>query len=140
MIQRHIVDLRDFIFVLLIKHNDEPYAEKEYKFIVKLWCAWFYMAPFMWLAIIQYKLGMNALLVTDNKYINLAIPLLLLIPYNLIFKIIFRWISIFPIDKNMNEIKYRHLRNKSIYIFLFGIVLNSIIPWALDRLMPSFVR
>lgn len=139
MIQRHIVDLRDFIFVLLMKHNDEPYAEKEYKFMVKLWCAWFYMAPFMWLAIIQYKLGVDPLFVTDNKYLNLAIPLLLLIPYNLIFKKIFKWISIFPIDKRMNENKYKHLRNKAFYITIFGIALNSVIPWAMDRLIPSFI-
>lgn len=139
MVKRQFVDLRDFIFVLLMKNNDESYAEKEYKFIVKMWCAWFYMAPFIWLAIIQYKLGEKALLVTDNKYLNLAIPLLLLIPYNLIFKQIFNHISAIQIDKRMNEEKYKTLRTKAIFIFLFGIILNSFVPWAMDRIIPSLV-
>lgn len=139
MIKRQFVDLRDFIFVLLMKNNDEAYAEKEYKFIVKIWCCWFYMAPFMWLAIIQYKLGAKPLLVTGNNYFNLAIPLLLLIPYNLIFKKIFNHISAIEIDRRMNEEKYKALRTKAIFIYLFGIMLNSIIPWAMDRIIPSFV-
>lgn len=93
----------------------------------------------MWLAIIQYKFGAKPLFVTENNYFNLAIPLLLIIPYNLIFKQLFNHISAIEIDRRMNDKKYKALRTKAIFIYLSGILLNSMIPWAMDRIIPSFV-
>lgn len=139
MIMKQLIDLRDFCFVWLMKQRGEVYAEQGYKFQLKVLCSGYYIALFTLIAILQYKAAIPVpLIMKGNILAQLIFGLVMLIPYNLFFNHIFGKLSTIPIDKNMGPKKFRLLIRKAILTFLLSIALCALVPWSLDRLLPSF--
>ncbi len=136
---KHLVDLRDFCYVMLKKRWGESYAEQGYKFRFMILHCGYYVALWTLIGILQYKAGIPPPpIVTDNFITGNIIAFLAFLPYYFLMKYLLRRIASIPIDKNMSPSKYKLLMRKSILTLAISFALCVLIPWSLDRLLPPF--
>jgi hypothetical protein len=135
-----LVDLRDFCYVWAMRQYGEIGAEQEYKSKLKGVCVMYYLALLALLAILNYKAG-NLIptpkTLEENVFAQIIFGLLLLIPYFFFIDTILKRISSIPIEKNMPPEKFKSHMRKFILFFIIGLALMVLIPWSIDRLLPS---
>lgn len=121
----HIIDLRDFSYVILKKHNGEAYAENGYKFQVMAYCCVYYMIVAEIIVVSILKLGVTfPPVMHDRKFFtSLLFGTLMFLPHFIFFRVLLRKLSKYPIDKDMSLEKYKLLRKKVIVFVLSSIVL-----------------
>jgi hypothetical protein len=130
-----LADMRDFCYVRAEKKHGVKYAEKEHKFDLKVLFSPYFIAFLTILAILKYKTGIM-FNITDIELIQIILVMTpAVILYNIIFNYIYTKLSLFPMDKNMGEKKYKSLSWKSILVLLIGSALVVLIPWSLDRML-----
>ncbi|MDF9798618.1 amino acid permease [Catalinimonas alkaloidigena] len=139
MLLQQLIDLRDFFFNMLSKRNGTAYAKKKYQTMLMLIFSSYYMALSLIIAVLQYKAGIAVSpFIKENLFIQLIVGILIFAPYYYAFKLLFRKMAKYPMDKHMSTEKYKGLRKKAWWISMVGIALIVLVPWSLDRLIPAF--
>ncbi|QHT66797.1 hypothetical protein GXP67_09070 [Rhodocytophaga rosea] len=129
---KHLVDLRDFCYVMLKKRWGEAYAEQGYAFRFIVFHCGYYIAFWTLIAILQYKAGIPVSpIVKDNFIIKVLCGFLAFLPYYFLMKYLLRRIESIPIDKNMSDEKYKLLMRKSILTLAIEFRLNGTHPLGL---------
>ncbi len=123
------VDLRDFCYVRAQKKHNEKYAENEHKFDLKILFAPYYMIVPLILSFYIHKSGNNLNLVENNLMNILIVVTPLIIIYNLIFNFFYAKTKTVPIDREMNEEKYKKLTWESNLVLILGLLLFVSIPF-----------
>lgn len=137
---KHLIELRDFSFVMLKKQNGEAYAEQWYKFQVMVFCAFYNFAFCSLIIVLILKAGiaLPSIMYSGNFFIKFFLGSLMFVPYIILFIFLFRKMSKYPIDKDMSSEKYTLLRRKAILTVFISIALFVLIPWSLNRFLPPF--
>lgn len=116
---KHLIDLRDFSYVVLKKQNGEAYAEKGYKFQVMAFCC-------------VYNLTFVVIVVTIFRKLGGTLPAVMFVPYIFFFWYFLRKVSKVPIDKDMPLEKYKLLRKKVAFIVSLGVVLFIVVGYVVN--------
>lgn len=121
-------ELRDFFFVRARKKHNEAYAEKEHKFDLKVLFFPYYMFILLVVSFAIYKSGGNLNFVENNLINTIIVMTPLVIVYNWFFNFIYSKAEDIPIDKEMNNHKYKTLSRKSVAILIIGLLSFLLIP------------
>lgn len=123
------IELRDFCYVRAKKKYDDKYAKNEHKFYLKVLFTPYYMAILVILSGLINKSGSNLNFVQDD-FMNVIIVMTpLVVIYILVFNFICSKTEAIPIDKKMEEGKYKKLVRKSNLVLIVGIMLFLLVPF-----------
>lgn len=129
------VDLRDFCYIRARKKYDERYAEKEHKFYLKVLLAPYYMALLVVFSLLVHKSGNNLNFVEDDSMNIVVVMTPLVVIYIIIFNYIYSKTKTIPIDKEMEEKKYKNLTLKSNIVLISGILLFVLAPFLVPYIL-----
>ena len=119
----------DFCYVRAQKKYDDKYAKNEHKFYLKVLFAPYYMSILVILSVLINRSGSNLSFV-QNDFINVIIVMTpVVVIYILAFNFVYSKTESVPIDKEMEEGKYKKLVRKSNLVLIVGVMLFSLAPF-----------
>ena len=120
-------ELRDFFFIRARKKHNEAYAQKVYKFDLKVLFGPYYMSILVIVSFVIYKSGGNLNFVENDLINTIIVVSPLVMVYNWFFNFIYAKAEDIPIDKEMDN-KYKTLSRKCVAIFIIGLLSIFLIP------------
>ncbi|QHT66801.1 hypothetical protein GXP67_09090 [Rhodocytophaga rosea] len=139
MLKTFLINVRDYCYIILMTRNGKEYAEKEYEFLVMVILGLYYSTLLALLAVFHFKVGLPIpSFLIESFFGKVLVGLIMFSPYYLIIKLILKKLAPIPINMDIAPEKLKKARLTLFFIFMIGIVLIVLVPWSLDRLLPSF--
>ncbi len=138
---KQLVDLRDFCYMRLEKHEGETMARWWYKIQLMGFFVLYYYAFLMLVAVFmnRTRIRLPAIFYSENPFMVLFTSLLLIVPYILLFLYLFRQMAVYPINKYIPEQRYKKLVKITYLMLITGSALLFLIPWVFNKLIPPII-